>query len=74
MYSHEAYASYEASSRLDTGVFVDVLTLIWSILVVKCISKILVDNGFNHGMGCLFVLVNLFEVQRLSEWCCLIYR
>ena len=35
-----------------TSVFLNVLTLIWSILVVKCISKFSVDNGFTHGMGC----------------------
>ena len=33
---------------LLTGVFVGVLTLIWYILMLKCISKIPVDNGFNH--------------------------
>ena len=57
MYSYEAYASYEASSRLDTGVFVDVLTLIWSILVLKIISKIPGDNGFNHRMRCCRVYI-----------------
>ena len=28
--------------------FAGVLTLIWSIMMVECISKIPVDNGFNH--------------------------
>ena len=31
-----------------TGYFVGVLTLIWSILMMECISKISVDNGFTH--------------------------
>ena len=30
-----------------TGVFVSVLMLIWSILMVECIYKVPVDNGFN---------------------------
>ena len=33
---------------LLTSVFVDVLTLTWYIFMVKFISKILVDNGFNN--------------------------
>ena len=33
---------------LLTSVFVGALTLIWYILVLKCISKIPVDNGLNH--------------------------
>ena len=31
-----------------SGIVVDVLTLIWSILMVECISKVTVDNGFNN--------------------------
>ena len=31
-----------------TGNFVGVLTLIWSILIVECIYKVPVDNGFNN--------------------------
>ena len=31
-----------------TRIFVGVLTLIWSILMVECIHKGTVDNGFNH--------------------------
>ena len=30
------------------GIFVCVLMLIWSILMVEYISKVTVDNGFNH--------------------------
>ena len=30
------------------GIFVCVLMLIWSILMVEYISKVPVDNGFNH--------------------------
>ena len=30
------------------GIFVGVLTLIWSILMVECISKVPVDNGINN--------------------------
>ena len=33
---------------LLTGIFVSVLTLIWSILMVEFISKVPADNGFNH--------------------------
>ena len=33
---------------LLTGIFVGALTLIWSILMLELISKVLVDNGFNH--------------------------
>ena len=33
---------------LLTGIFIGVLTLIWSILIVKCISKVPVNNGFNN--------------------------
>ena len=33
---------------LLTRIFVVVLTLIWSILMVECISKVTVDNGVNH--------------------------
>ena len=46
---------------LLTSVFVDVLTLIWSILVLKFISKIPVDNGFNNGMGCCHVYICCLE-------------
>ena len=38
-------------------VFVDVLMLIWSILMLKCISKIIVGNGFNHLMGWCHIYV-----------------
>ena len=31
-----------------TGVFVGVLKLIWSIMVLECIARNLVDNGFNN--------------------------
>ena len=31
-----------------TGIFVGVLMMIWSILMVERISKVPVDNGFNH--------------------------
>ena len=40
-----------------TGVFAGVLTLIWSILMAKCIPKFSVDNGFNHLMGWIHVNV-----------------
>ena len=33
---------------LLTSVFVGVLMLIWSIQMLEYISKIKVDNGFNH--------------------------
>ena len=33
---------------LLAGIFADVLTLIWSILMVEFITKIPVDNGFNN--------------------------
>ena len=33
---------------LITGIFVGVLTLIWSIMMVECISKVTVENWFNH--------------------------
>ena len=42
---------------LLTSVFVDVLTLIWSILMVKCVAKITVNNGLNHGMGFCHVYI-----------------
>ena len=29
-------------------IFVGVLKLIWSILMVECIQKVFVDNGFNN--------------------------
>ena len=31
-----------------TGIFVGVLKLICSILIVECISKVSVENGFNN--------------------------
>ena len=31
-----------------TGIFVGGSTLIWSILMVECISKVPVENGFNN--------------------------
>ena len=31
-----------------TSVFLDVLTLIWSIFMLECIAKIPVDDGSNH--------------------------
>ena len=34
-----------------TGIFVGVLTLICYILMVECISRFPVDNGFNNLMG-----------------------
>ena len=40
-----------------TGIFVGVLKLIWSILMVECISKVPVDNGFNSLMGWISVNV-----------------
>ena len=33
---------------LMNGIFVIVLTLIWSIMMVGCISKVPVGNGFNN--------------------------
>ena len=36
---------------LLNGIFFGVLTLIWSILMAECISKVTVDNGLNHLMG-----------------------
>ena len=53
---------------LLTSVFVDELTLIWYIMVVKRISKIPVENGFNHRIGCwnvnifyLYIFKDLFN-------------
>ena len=40
---------------LFTSIFVDVLTLIWSIMVLKFIAVILFDSVFNHGIFCLNV-------------------
>ena len=31
-----------------TVIFFGVLTLIWSIMMVECISKVTVENWFNH--------------------------
>ena len=31
-----------------SGIFVGVLILIWSILMVECIAKVLVENWVNH--------------------------
>ena len=42
---------------LLTGIFVGVLTLIWYILMVKFISKVPVENWFNHLMGWIHVNV-----------------
>ena len=42
---------------LQTGIFVGVLMLIWSILMVECISKVLINNEFYHRMGCINVNV-----------------
>ena len=33
---------------LLNGIFVGMLTLIWSILMAECISKVPVGNGFNN--------------------------
>ena len=33
---------------LMAGIFVGVLTLIWSIMIVECISKFSVENRVNH--------------------------
>ena len=43
-----------------TSVFIDVLTIIWSILVVKYITKISDKNGFNNGVFCLHVYILCF--------------
>ena len=40
---------------LLTSIFMDVLTLIWSILVMKVIDEVYVDISVNHGMGFLHV-------------------
>ena len=40
--------SSDAMLGLLTGIFVGALTLIWSILMVECILKVPVDNGFNN--------------------------
>ena len=37
-----------AELALMTGIFVGVVTLIYSILMLECISKVTVYNGFNH--------------------------
>ena len=42
---------------LLNGIFFGVLTLIWSILMAECISKVPVDNGFNHWMGWIHIKV-----------------
>ena len=49
-------ASVSMLVLLDS-VFVGVSTLIWSIMVLECISKIIVDNGFNHWMGWCHVYI-----------------
>ena len=41
-------------------IFVGVFTLIWSILMVECISKAPVDNGFNNLM--VWIHVNVFSL------------
>ena len=43
-----------------TVFFVGVLKLIWYILIVECISKVPVDNGFNHLM--VWVNVNVIYI------------
>ena len=43
------------------GGFVGALTLIWSILMVKCISKVPVYNGVNDFMGWVFVNVSCLD-------------
>ena len=45
---------------LLNGIFVGVLTLIWSILMVGCISKVPVDNGFNNLM--VWINVNVIYI------------
>ena len=43
---------------LLTCIFMDVLTLICSVLVMKGTSKFSVENRANHGMGCLHVNID----------------
>ena len=45
---------------LLTSFLMDLLTFIWYILVVNWISKILVNNGLNYGMGCWHVHICYF--------------
>ena len=47
---------------LLTGIFVGVLTLIWSIQMAQCISKVPIDNGFNNLMVWIYVYVYCFYI------------
>ena len=49
---------------LLTGIFVGVLTLIWSILMVECISKFPVDNWVNHLMVWMHIYVCCFQSSK----------
>ena len=57
---------------LFTCVSVYVLTLSWSIILLKCIAKIPVDNGFNHGMRSAVSLVfksySIVKVNVVDIW------
>ena len=56
---------------LMTGIFVGVLTLIWSILMLECISKVPVDNGFNNLMIWIHVYVCCFySFKYYFHWRC----
>ena len=43
------------------GIFVGVLTLIWSFLMVECITKVLVENRFNNLLRWIHVNVSGFQ-------------
>ena len=48
-----------------TGIFVVMFTLIWYILIVECISKVPMDNGFNHLM--VRIHVNIQFLQSVKD-------
>ena len=47
------------------GIFVGVLTLIWSFLMVECITKVFVENTFNNLLR--WIHVNVSGLQSFKD-------
>ena len=50
---------------LLAGIFACVLKLIWSIMMVECISKVSVENKVNHGL--IWIHVNISGFQGFKD-------
>ena len=50
------------------SIFVGVLILIWSILMVECISKVSVENRVNHLLRWIHFNVSGFQIFKVNVY------